>query len=137
MYEYLEGGRNDIYKLDQCVYRPAEIWTEYGHHFLKYLHSNGFDKVPYPMGIDQEGIERLTFVEGIVYYGMLPEEVKSDEALISFCTLMKQFHDIGEKYVETLTGQEVWMLPARMPIETMCHGDFAPYNTVMDTTYVC
>lgn len=130
MNEFLEGGRGGIYREDNYVFRPAEIWTEYVHLYLKYLHSKGFNKVPFPFGIDKDGIEKISYVEGNVYNELLPEEVKSDEALISFCTLMKQFHDIGEEYIHKLTGNEQWMLPIRTPVETMCHGDLAPYNIV-------
>ncbi len=132
MYEILEGGRDDIYREGNYIFRPAEIWTEYVHIYLKYLHSMGFDKVPFPFGIDKDGIEKISYVEGNVYNELLPEDVRSDEVLISLCTLMKQFHDIGEKYIETLTGKEQWMLPVRTPVETMCHGDLAPYNVVVE-----
>lgn len=132
MDEILDGGRNGIYRKDKYVFRPAEIWTKDVHNYLKYLHSKGFTKVPYPVDINKDGLEQVSFVEGTVYNGLLPDWVKSDQALISFCTLIKQFHEIGEKYVRSLSGNERWMLPTRMPIETMCHGDLAPYNIVME-----
>lgn len=132
MHEFLEGGRDGIYREGNYVFRPAEFWTEHVHLYLKYLHSEGFNKVPFPFGIDNDGIEKISYVEGNVYNELLPEEVKSDETLISFCILIKQFHDIGEKYIENLTGKEKWMLPVRTPIETMCHGDLAPYNVTVN-----
>lgn len=132
MNEYLDGGRDTIYRQDNYIFRPAAGWSSHVHDFLKYLHSKGFDKVPYPYGIDNEGIEKLSYVEGTVYNDLLPDEVKSDETLISFCNLIKQFHDLGETYVKTLTGQEQWMLPVRTPVETMCHGDLAPYNITIE-----
>lgn len=122
MNEYLEGGRDTIYKQDNCVFRPATAWSSHVHDFLKYLHSQGFHKVPYPYEIDKYGFEKLSYVEGTVYNDLLPDEVKSDETLISVCKLIKQFHDMGEGYIKTLTGRETWMLPARTPVETMCHG---------------
>ena len=134
MDELLEGGREAIYREGNYVLRPAQPWTEHVHRFLKYLHSKGFDKAPYPIQIDRDGTEKLSYVEGNVYNELLPDEVRSDAALISFCYLMKQFHDIGEEYIETLTGKEAWMLPLRTPIETMCHGDLAPYNIAMEGT---
>jgi hypothetical protein len=132
MQGFLDGGREDIYRECNCVFRPAEAWTEHVHSYLKYLHSEGFIKVPFPFEIDNNGIEKISYVEGNVYNDLLPEEVKSDEALISFCKLVKRFHEIGEKYIELLTSKEQWMLPVRTPIETMCHGDLAPYNIVME-----
>lgn len=131
MDELLVGGREDIYKEGNYVIRPAQAWTEHVHNFLQFVHTKGFNKVPYPILIDND-IEKISYVDGNVYNDLLPDEVKSDEALISFCSLIKQFHDIGEKYIETLTGKERWMLPMRTPVETMCHGDLAPYNIAMN-----
>lgn len=132
MQEPLDGGRDDIYRKGNYVYRPAEAWTGHVHSYLRYLHDRGFNKVPFPYEIDRNGIEKISYVEGNVYNDILPNEVKCDEALISFCKLVKRFHDIGEEYIEALTGIEEWMLPVRTPIETMCHGDLAPYNIAME-----
>lgn len=129
--EFLDGGRDDIYKEGNYVIRPANPWTEYVHRYLRYLHEKGFSRVPIPYEIDRNGKERISYVEGTVYNVILTDEVRSDEALISFCRLIRQFHDIGAEYIERLTGKEQWMLPVRIPAETMCHGDLAPYNITM------
>jgi len=129
--EFLKGGRGNIYRNKNIVYRPAEKWSKDIHQFLKYLHNNGFDKVPYPYGIDINNQEKVSYIEGDVYNDILPKEIRSDETLISFCRLIKEFHDLGEEYIKLLTGNEKWMLPICTPIETMCHGDLAPYNIVM------
>jgi len=131
MDEFLKGGRENIYRNQNVVYRPAEKWSKDIHQFLKYLHHNGFDKVPYPYGIDINDQEKVSYIEGEVYNDILPKEIRSDETLISFCRLVKAFHDLGEEYIKLLTGNEKWMLPICTPIETMCHGDLAPYNIVM------
>jgi hypothetical protein len=132
MNEYLAGGRdNVIYRKENCVFRPSGEWTRYVHKYLKYLHDSGFKKVPYPFGIDQKGIECLSFVEGTIFNGILPEEARSDEALISVAETLREFHDKGNEYVKCLDGNETWMLPKREPIETLCHGDFAPYNIAL------
>lgn len=132
MKEKLSGGRTGIYRDKDKVYRPSNIWTENVHKFLKFLHEEGFDKVPYPYGIDEDGTEKLSFVEGIVHNDLLPEEAKSDEGLISVAELLNEYHKLGNKYLKNLTGEEKWMLQVREPIETMCHGDFAPYNITMN-----
>jgi thiamine kinase-like enzyme len=132
MKDTLDGGRDDIYREDNCVIRPTNFWTVHIHRYLKYLHDKGFSKVPYPYEIDVSGKEKVSYVEGSVYNGILPDEVRSDEALISFCKLIRQYHDIGEEYIEKLTGNEQWMLAVQTPTETMCHGDLAPYNIAMN-----
>lgn len=131
MREFLYGGREDIYREDKIVFRPQEEWTKSVHSFLSYLHNKGFDKVPYPYGITEDRKEKVSFLEGDIYNSLSTYEVQSDETLISFCNLIKEFHNIGEEYIKQLTGSEKWMLPTCTPVETMCHGDLAPYNTVM------
>lgn len=131
MAEQLEGGRNNIMKDNNIVFRPSHEWTPNVHGFLKFLHRCGFSKVPYPHGISEDGQEMVSFVEGDVFNEALPQEVKSDDALISFATFIRTFHDLGAKYIEHINGNEIWMLPVQTEVETMCHGDLAPYNTVL------
>lgn len=131
MTEVLTGGRHGIYKKDEFVYRPYEVWTESVHKFLMFLHEHGFDKVPYPYGKDSFGKEKLSYVSGEIYNGLLPEEVKSLKTLKSVATLMREYHVLGSQYVNELEGDETWMLSLREPVETMCHGDFAPYNVAI------
>lgn len=133
MNQYLKGGReNKIYKKDNCIYRPAEKWSQNIHSYLRYLHDVGFNKVPYPFAITSDGFEVLSYIEGKVYHQTLPEFVKADETLIAVAMMLKEFHDYGTAYINKLDGTEEWMLCTRKPIETMCHGDFAPYNIVFD-----
>ncbi len=132
MSEILEGGREKIYREGDIVVRPADKWTKDIHLFLQYLHDNGFDKVPYPHGIDEEGRERVGYVKGEVHNGILPEEVRSDETLIDIAKMQRRYHDLGEKYIKNLRGDEEWMLTKQEPVEVMCHGDLAPYNIAMD-----
>lgn len=73
-------------------------------------------------------METVSFVDGTVYNDSLPKEILKDDILIEVAKLLRRYHDMSEKYVQRLTGKEVWMLPKRLPVEVMCHGDFAPYN---------
>ena len=127
--EVLQGGRKDkILKEEDKVIRPGNKWTPHVHSFLSFMHENGFDHVPKPYGISESGMEMVSFVDGIVYNGSLPKEILTDEILVEAAKLLRRYHDIGEKYVHRLTGEEVFMLPGQLPAEVMCHGDFAPYN---------
>lgn len=127
--EVLSGGREGkIIKENNNVVRPSNLWTTYVHTFLKFMHENEFDNIPIPYGVNEEGMELVSFVEGMVYNDNLPDTILSDDVLIEVAKLLRRYHDIGEKYVHQLTGKEVWMLSKHSPIEVMCHGDFAPYN---------
>ena len=131
MAERLDGGRDDIIRDKDVVYRPAHEWSIYAHEFLKYLYECGFEQVPFPKGFILDQREILTFVDGEVFNEELPQAVKSDTVLIEFAKLIRRYHDLGAEYVERLTGDENWMLPIQTEIETMCHGDLAPYNTAI------
>lgn len=127
--ETLQGGREDkIFKQEEMVIRPANEWTSYVQDFLAFMHENGFQNIPKPYGVNEAGMEMVSFVEGTVYNDSLPDEILTDEILSDVAKMLRNFHDIGERYIPKLTGQEIWMLPKRDPKEVMCHGDFAPYN---------
>lgn len=127
--EVLHGGREGkISKKADKVMRPGNIWTPYVQSFLSFMHENGFHNIPKPYGLSESGMEIVSFVDGTVYNDRLPREILTDEILVEVAKLLRQYHDVGEKYIHRLTGEEVWMLPKRLPVEVMCHGDFAPYN---------
>lgn len=127
--QVLSGGREGkiVKEMDKVV-RPGNAWTPYVHDFLTYMHENGFSNIPKPYGISAEGKEMVSFVEGEVYNDSLPDMILTDEVLVDVAKLLRCYHDVGEKYMQRLTGEEVWMLPKHSPQEVMCHGDFAPYN---------
>lgn len=128
--EVLRGGRTGkISRADDLVIRPANVWTPYVHRFLSFMHENGFDSIPQPCGISEDGMETVSYVAGTVYHDCLPDEIMTDETLADAAKLLRRYHDIGANYIPQLTGAEPWMLPVRVPVEVMCHGDFAPYNT--------
>ncbi|NCA99857.1 MAG: aminoglycoside phosphotransferase family protein [Clostridia bacterium] len=131
MAERLVGGRENIMRDLERVYRPSHEGSICVHDFLRYLHSCGFNSVPFPFGINEIGQEEVSFVEGTVFNGALSQDARSDETLIAFAQYIRRFHDFGAEYIEHLSGDEKWMLPVQTKIETMCHGDLAPYNTVL------
>lgn len=136
MADRLDGGRDNIFRDQNIVFRPSHEWTTNVHDFLRFLHNRGLSKVPYPHGIDNDGQEMVSFVEGDVFNKMLPREVRSDETLKSFAAFIRIFHDLGAEYIQHLKGTENWMLSVQTDVETMCHGDLAPYNNVLQGSSV-
>lgn len=123
----LSGGRDGISKQGDVIHRPANSWTKDVHNFLNYLHDCGFNQVPKPVGIEGD-TELVSFVQGDVHNEGLPAWMLSDETLVELAHYIRKFHDLGQVYVKRLSGDETWMLPIKEPVETMCHGDLAPYN---------
>lgn len=132
--EVFYGGReNKIFRVKDKVIRPSALWTAYIHDFLNFLIEEGVTYVPKPYGINEKGEESLSYVQGEVYNYPLPDFMLQDQMIRSAAILLRNYHEVSEKYIDKLTKKEVWMLPTIDPIEVMCHGDFAPYNiTIMD-----
>lgn len=128
---FLEGGRvNQIAKVGETVQRPAGAWTPTIHQLLRHVRAQGLLSVPEPLGFDGEQ-ETVSFIAGEVRNYPLSDAAKSEEALVSAAKLLRVYHDATTSFVRQLRGDEVWMLPAREPVEVICHGDFAPYNVVL------
>ncbi|MBE2220047.1 MAG: aminoglycoside phosphotransferase family protein [Anaerolineae bacterium] len=130
--EYLIGGRVDqIIRQGETVYRPAGAWTPTVHKLLHYIRAQGFLGVPEPRGFDNAGNEMVSFIPGEISNYPLSETAVSQEALISSAQLLRDYHDASASFFRELQGNEVWMLPPREPAEVICHGDYAPYNVVL------
>ena len=130
--EILSGGREGkIQKQGDRVLRPANVWSADVHKFLDFLIEDGFTNVPKPYGMTGDGKEILSFVPGKAYNYPLPKEFLEDEMLILSAKLLKQYHEVGTRYIAKLRGDEPWMLPKVEPVEVMCHGDYAPYNVTL------
>ena len=48
MKEDLQGGRNNIARINNKVHRPANKWTDPVHDFLRYLHNRDFPMYHFP-----------------------------------------------------------------------------------------
>lgn len=83
------------------VLRPSNAHTDTIHRFLRHLDRVGFAGASVPVGVDDDGRERLHFVEGDVPLVPFPAWVQSDEALASIARLMRRFHDASVTYVPT------------------------------------
>ena len=130
--KYLEGGRtNKIIRTEDCVHRPTGPWTNQVHKFLNHLRKNGFYSAPEPVGFDDKGLEIVSFIKGEVSNYPLSPNASSSKALLSAARLLRKFHDASQSFLADNTSEQ-WQLPARDPQEVICHGDFAPYNVVLE-----
>jgi hypothetical protein len=131
--EQLEGGREEIKRDGDEVHRPIGKWTPQMHRVLHHLRERGFVEAPLPLGFDAEGREIVTFVKGEVS-NSLSGKAASVAALKSAAELLRRYHDAVSTFSLEATDPEKWMLPPRPPTEIVCHGDFAPYNVVLNGT---
>lgn len=134
IFKYLKGGRkNTIMSIGNRVHRPAGPWSNQVHSLLIDLRKQNFLKAPEPFGFDDKGNEIVSLIQGEVSNYPLSVNAASNEALISAAKLLRDYHHASQNFLTThVTDDSKWQLPCRSPREVICHGDFAPYNVVLD-----
>lgn len=113
----LKGGANPIEPVlvANTVRRPAHPNAPYIHALLKQLEVAGVSWAPRFLGIDEQGREILTFIQGDVLHHTKQWE---DAQLRQIVRFIKQLHDATEG--TDLAGT----------VDVVCHNDIAPWNTV-------
>ena len=131
---YLSGGRkNAIEKINNTVHRPAGLWSTSVHALLTHLQQQGFTAAPTPLGFDDHGREILSYLPGDIAHDPLTPAAASPQALTSAAQLLRQYHDASATFLAQVRRPPIaGNSPPRQPAEVICHGDFAPYNTVLN-----
>ena len=93
------------------------------------LRRAGFVGVPEPVSIDDDGRERLVFIEGEVPTVPYPEWSQSDSALVSMVELLRGLHDAAKGFdPQGLTWNDSLADPAGGTV--VCHNDVCLENVV-------
>jgi Ser/Thr protein kinase RdoA (MazF antagonist) len=99
------------------------------HAFLRAVRHAGFEGAPLPVGIDEDGRERLVFIDGEVPVPPYPDWSQSDTALASVARLLRRLHDAARGFdAQGLTWDHSLADPAGGTI--VCHNDVCPENVV-------
>lgn len=118
------GGATQV---GRTVRRATGPWTPAVHELLGHLRSAGLRGIPEVVGIDGQGRESLSYVEG---RGVQPDnEVVLDNVLEEAVAWLREFHDL----VETFRGDRVWragMIPLADD-QIICHNDPGVYNWII------
>lgn len=122
-----------VVRVGDHVLRPTNAHTATIHDFLRHLHANGFTGVPEVVGIDEDGRERLTYIDGEVPVPPYPAWAQSDESLASIARLLRRFHDAAAGY-EPPPGS-TWSTEMTDPSGggdglVVCHNDVCLENVV-------
>lgn len=124
-----DAAHRRVVRLGDTVRRPAHPWTPAVHALLRHLEEAGFPYSPRVLGIDQEGREILTYLDG----ESGPQgwaKVVEDAGLVTFARLLRDYHDAVAGFrpphgLSWFTGEA-----APRDDEVICHGDFGPWNIV-------
>ncbi|HAS6346909.1 TPA: phosphotransferase [Vibrio vulnificus] len=132
-----KGGRDGaVFRQGNRVIRPVSAATPTIHKLLRHLHHYGFHACPLPFDLES-ATESVSYLKGDCYNYPLSGRITSINALKSAGRLLKQLHDASQWFLSEHQQEELnWMLPVRQPMEVICHGDFMPYNVVLDEEVV-
>jgi hypothetical protein len=75
------------------------------------------------MGFDDQGREVVTFIDGELGF------MWDDDVLPSLGSLIRVLHDAAASF-DYLPHASTWIGPRHVPVETICHNDIVPWNTV-------
>ncbi|TXI04407.1 MAG: aminoglycoside phosphotransferase family protein [Rhizobium sp.] len=119
------------FRQGNVVVRPARPWTAGVHALLAALPRHGFDAAPKTLGFD-DASEKVSYLPGVTGDLDSSAGMRSELILQSAARLLQRYHHSSALAQLDLTAAYEWQLPARTPPEVICHGDFAPYNVVVN-----
>ncbi|CAM3721953.1 phosphotransferase [Smaragdicoccus niigatensis] len=134
--ERLYGGWGGaVIRTGGTVRRSTGDWTPAVHALLTHLESAGFDGSPRVFGVDAEGREVLSFIEGqtVATAASWPEWARSESNLVRVGSMLRRFHDAVETF---RPDPELTWRSGRSglePGEIIGHNDVSLANLVADS----
>lgn len=130
--ELLAGGvanAGAVTRVGGHVLRPSNPHSATIHRFLRSLRAAGFEGASLPVGIDEDGRERLVFIDGAVPVPPFPAWAQADTALASTATLIRRFHEASSRFEpDGCSWSEELADPEGGSI--VCHNDVCLENVV-------
>ena len=106
------------------VQRAVGPWTPSVQALLLHLQGAGFEGAPQPLGIDDEGHEVVTYIDGEAAYAPVPTD---DETLVALALLVRRYHDAVAAFVPPPDAD--WQIPGTGSI--VCHNDLYGGNVIL------
>jgi Phosphotransferase enzyme family len=117
--QLLPGGFvNRVIRDGDTVRRNPGDRADFVRELLDHFDQRGWMGAPRLLGVDGQGREMLTFLDGYVAWQSPTDRVSSAESLADVARLVRQFHDLTAG--TPLAGDQ----------EVVCHNDLSPKNTV-------
>lgn len=126
----LSGGNvTAVVRIGDTVRRATGPWSPAVQALLQHLEAAGYDAAPRFLGIDEQGREMLSYVEGHVPEGARPDVV-TDAALRDVGRMIRALH-VASAGFQLPDGVSWHFRPLSGPEpHVVCHHDLAPRNTV-------
>lgn len=130
-YEKLSGGNlTSVYKQNGVVLREQKDWSSTIHRLLIHLEKVKYTKCPRFIGINDSGMEILTFVQGEckVKYPFTNDRNEQLSIIKNIAEIMRKYHDATLSFERTEIDRWMFSYDGNLKDEVICHNDIAPYN---------
>ncbi|MGI8417257.1 MAG: phosphotransferase [Nakamurella sp.] len=126
--EAVDAAARPVLISGNVVTRPASSTSATVHSFLRHLRGKGLICVPEPLGIDEDRVERLVYIDG-ADGGDGWYHQHTDRGVASAARLLRAIHDAGRDWVPP--DHPVWGAPEVTGEQAVyCHGDPGPWNFI-------
>ncbi|MFT3887079.1 MAG: aminoglycoside phosphotransferase family protein [Arachnia sp.] len=115
-----------VVRVGDTVRRPLQPWSASVHELLRHLEDIGFPYTPRVKGIDEEGREVLTYIEGESGADGWAKVV-DERGLVAMARLLREYHDAVRGFRPTA---EAGWAGYSGEGDLVLHGDFGPWNLV-------
>ena len=124
------GNVSEVFSDGEVVYRDLKPQSKSIHRLLLHLEKKGIGFTPRFLGISEDNMEMLSFVEGetIDDYPLQNDINNKIITIRQAAQMLKAFHDGTVDF--KLNPEDIWFLEYKGELqkEVICHNDFAPYN---------
>jgi hypothetical protein len=115
------GDVNLVVRIGDTVRRPTGSWSAAVHALLEHYEAVGFDGAPRFLGVDEQGREVLSYVEGSAALAPAPS---GDDAVEQLGRLVRRAHDAQAGFVDP----GGWVKPTTGTV--ICFHDYFPPNVI-------
>ncbi|MEI7744697.1 MAG: phosphotransferase [Chloroflexota bacterium] len=126
------GSGGAVVRVGGTVRRPVRSQSAAVAAFLRHLEDIGFEGAPRHLGLDDQGREKLTYVEGDVGMPPFPAWVGGLDVLLGVARLQRALHVAAASFAAP--ADAAWdraNLPAPGPSAIVCHNDLCVENVVV------
>ncbi|TDC41569.1 phosphotransferase [Micromonospora sp. KC213] len=133
----LTGGNvtAGVVRVGDTVRRRVGPWTPAVHALLDHLWSVGFRGAPRALGIDEQGREVLSYVDGEVPWPLRFDLLEPRDQLARVGRLVRELHDALATFTPPPDARWNVLIPADRD-ELVIHHDLAPWNLVVGDRWV-
>ena len=121
------GNVSNVYRSGDTVRREVKSDNINIRKLLKHLEKE-FLLCSKVLGVDEQGREVLSFIDGVAGHDPLKEYMCTHDVLKEIASMLRLYHDA----VQDFSISDDWERMDNTPnnIEVVCHNDFAMYNII-------